>query len=633
MKNVNTNLIPKEELNNIIDEVLEITTGCVAETLGPYGKNTLVIDTGGFEIARNKDGYLNLLHLKFQNTAYHAIFNAILQTSREINLKVGDGTTSVIIAADIIYNLCKFYNIEKLLTPAGFDYITIQLVDKITNLINTKYNRKFEDLETDELKEKILRRAALISSNNNLDITNTVVKVFKDHKFNKNLVIHPTTYSGNKTIVEDTKGYELPYGVLHSQLTTESDSRTTKYKNPKYLIIDGPLYADHLKYAEHIISYSISKGPLIIMADDFDRFILTFAIENKNKNNLPICLLKLPTGGLGENKLVQDLEVILGASRIITNPNENPVSVNNMFPGKNSTTLMDTILGGSEDFFSITSFSRIINGSGSDEGIERRINLFKEKITYLEAAQDISQSEKERVVKEYKRKIGLLNNEFISIKVGANSYRERQYAQSVYEDTISSIKNILTHGYAVSGISTFNAVLANCEELISQLINEYFSKFTYGNTSNKKTLSIEYAITVLIAITLKSITEPYVRSLKNAFGEEESNFILKKQFSAIYRLHNLVLDLKNDITNMESIKDFKTIVKDTVNAINNSDNFFDNCRLYNIYTNKLDDLMISPSNMDFNILKHGFDLARTLISSNQLLDFNFKLEEKRISGK
>ena len=92
------NLVDHTEFKATIQAISHIAAETVKKTLGPYA-HTTIIDDGHFTYP-TKDGWSVLSRLTFQDPTHNSIFNVLKNISFRIVDKVGDGTTTAMVAAN-----------------------------------------------------------------------------------------------------------------------------------------------------------------------------------------------------------------------------------------------------------------------------------------------------------------------------------------------------------------------------------------------------------------------------------------------------------------------------------------------------------------------------------------------------
>lgn len=92
------NVISENEFKKRVRKVFEMVADCLSNTLGPYGSTTILEKFGDVHIT--KDGWQLLKKISFQDPTNANILQLLINISAQVVIKVGDGSTSSIIAAD-----------------------------------------------------------------------------------------------------------------------------------------------------------------------------------------------------------------------------------------------------------------------------------------------------------------------------------------------------------------------------------------------------------------------------------------------------------------------------------------------------------------------------------------------------
>ena len=115
------NLVDHATFKRIIRDVLR-DVGSVKSTLGPGGKANLVHDPNSLSLYKSKDGFRDIMDMRYDDYFYDAILKLIKDVSAHNNAIIGDGTTSAAVILE------KFYvDLEDLVEKheGGFEHISL----------------------------------------------------------------------------------------------------------------------------------------------------------------------------------------------------------------------------------------------------------------------------------------------------------------------------------------------------------------------------------------------------------------------------------------------------------------------------------------------------------------------------
>ena len=92
-----SNIIPKEEFESLVQETFGIIADNITKSLGPLGSSATILD--GMMTEATKDGYSILMKYCFHNRYKKMIYNLIKAPCTRMNNTVGDGTTTATVLA------------------------------------------------------------------------------------------------------------------------------------------------------------------------------------------------------------------------------------------------------------------------------------------------------------------------------------------------------------------------------------------------------------------------------------------------------------------------------------------------------------------------------------------------------
>jgi chaperonin GroEL len=97
MKHHQWNVVTEAEFKQRMVEIFDQLYQTLSRTAGPYGSGTIIERLGDYYMT--KDGFTVLKSVHFDNRTNNAIMDLILTISHQMVMKVGDGSTTAILAA------------------------------------------------------------------------------------------------------------------------------------------------------------------------------------------------------------------------------------------------------------------------------------------------------------------------------------------------------------------------------------------------------------------------------------------------------------------------------------------------------------------------------------------------------
>lgn len=277
-------------------------------TLGPSGKNVLIRNSNSREPFATKDGVTVASEIYSENPVEQIAIEAIQQVANNTDSGSGDGTTTATILAEAIFALGT------------------ELVTEETNIIDLKRGidlavslvvKELKEMAVEYKTEERLMQVAMISSNNDEEISKVVVDAFK--VAGNQGVVNIKRSKGHDTYLTTIDGMNLDTGYRSRYYVNNHEHDIVEFDKPYVLMLDKKIndISDNLN---QLLSYvSAHQIPLLIVCPDIDSSVSDMFIENKVKNVLKICVCKTP--GFGDEQLneLHDMATMLGKVPFIEN--------------------------------------------------------------------------------------------------------------------------------------------------------------------------------------------------------------------------------------------------------------------------------------------------------------------------
>lgn len=267
---MNTKYNVRENYTEDASKVFEIVANTVQKSLGPYGANTVIEKNGIHRFT--KDGWSILKDIIFHDHFGRSIHQLILEVCSQVVVKVGDGSTSSIIAASRLYENLKQADIKHIRPK--------DLMDQMTHAINLIV-KKIEELSIrlDENHEDIYR-VANISTNGNDAIAAMIQDIYKQ---TNNSSIEFVKSGQPTTTYEVVKGYRANISYL-DQMYANNDRGEAHIANPIFLFIDNEMDSDH---HGHILSLAKNQARvlgrnLVVVSPRYDSYLLELIRQESN---------------------------------------------------------------------------------------------------------------------------------------------------------------------------------------------------------------------------------------------------------------------------------------------------------------------------------------------------------------
>lgn len=315
---IGTNIIDGSEYKDTLQAVAEITCEIVTKTLGPYASTTVIDD--GASTYSTKDGWSVVNRIRFSDAIENILFGFIKDISFSLNSKVGDGTTTAIVAANTFIKKFRSW-IETARQDKESDFHNLRQADLLAAIEETA-DSIISELKSDSRVKHIespkdIYKIANISTNGNEKISIMIANIYE---LTSNPNIHVTLNTGGETRYEIESGYKLDAKLLNPNCHFNTGEGTCELNDEcKIVIFDHNVtYAKHYKLIQSLISSVCNQQKpqsLIIMAPYYDEVFSQIMaatirkIVNEGKIS-PVILVQIPYSTTTQKCYVNDFAVL-----------------------------------------------------------------------------------------------------------------------------------------------------------------------------------------------------------------------------------------------------------------------------------------------------------------------------------
>lgn len=526
-----TNAVSSEDTQEYIQKVLELLSNRLSLSLGPHG-STAIIQNEQLGHFMTKDGYTILKSLRFNDPIAMTILQIIQDISTQLVMKVGDGSTSSIIAAQCLYDELKSiteYEIRPKEVLDSLNHIVDLLVEELK-----EYKRDISD----DLEE--IKYIASISLNNDFEIGEMIAEIYK--KIGKSGFINIKVSDSDKTYYTKTDGFQIDFGYLDKILVNNTMDECELINN-NILMFNGPVndkYKDIIM--EALKEVEMRQESLTIIAPNYSsdvaaffRGIITYNYRQAGrKSNMNI--IKFPLATEHDENSFYDLSVKTGA-RIIQNrmgdlPEKETI---NEFFGK-----ADRVVSN----YKTTSF---LGSHGNEDQINIRIGNIKNELKIL------NESLNKDMAKRYElqKRLAILEDKLYTIHIGGKSEHAKMTDKYLIEDAISACKSAIKFGYVIGG----NLSIPICiKKLMDKLSSGSFPK----DYNKYKTY---------LAILENAFRNVYLKVLENKFKDKDTVNEIYQECISREQCYDLINADFTDKTIINSVETEIEILKNVTSII------------------------------------------------------------------
>jgi chaperonin GroEL len=423
-KSIHFNIQAREGLKKGVDAL----ANAVKVTLGPKGRN-VVIDKKFGAPQVTKDGVTVAKEIELKDP----IENMGAQMLKEVASKTadvaGDGTTTATVLAQAIVT-AGLKNVAAGANPMdlkrGIDKAVIKAVEALKGMSR----------EVGDDHQKI-EQVATISANNDHTIGKLIAQAME--KVGKDGVITVEEAKGTDTTVEVVEGMQFDRGYLSPYFVTNPEKMEAELENAYILIYDKKVSSmkDLLPVLEKVVQ---TGKPLVIIAEDVEGEALATLVVNRIRGALKIAAVKAPGFGDRRKEMLQDIAILTGGSVISEEQGRR----------LEDATLQD--LGRAEKITIDKDNTTIVNGAGSKDDIQGRINQIKAQIESTTSDYDREKLQ-ERLAK--------LSGGVAVLYIGAATEVEMKEKKDRVDDALHATRAAVEEGIVPGGgVSLIRAIAA-----------------------------------------------------------------------------------------------------------------------------------------------------------------------------
>lgn len=406
-----------EEARKKLKEGVDKLANAVKATLGPKGRN-VVLESGFGSPTITNDGVTIAKEIELEDKAENLGAEIIKEVAQKANDAAGDGTTTAVLLAQTIISE-GLKNVT-----AGANPLAIKRgIIKGTEAVVKNLKERAKDITT---REEIAQVATI--SAENAELGNLIAETVDEIGKNGVITIEESkTFGLQKEIV---KGLQFDKGFVSPYMITDTEKREAVYENPYILITDKKISAlnDILPTMEKLAK--IGKKELIIIAEDLEGDALATLVVNKLRGVFNVLAIKAPGFGDRKNEILSDIACVVGAQVVSEETGLKLEDVN------------EEMLGEARKIISTKENTTIIEGKGSKEKIESKVNQIKNQIENTS-----SDFDKEKL----QERLAKLTGGVAIIKVGAATEVEQKALQHKAEDALSATRAAVEEGIVPGG--------------------------------------------------------------------------------------------------------------------------------------------------------------------------------------
>ena len=419
-----------EEARRGLERGLNTLADTVKVTLGPKGRNVVLEKKWGAPTITN-DGVSIAKEIELDEPYEKIGAELVKEVAKKTDDVAGDGTTTATVLAQALVHE-GLRNVAAGSNPMGLR----RGIEKSVEVVTKSLLSSAKEVET---KDEIAATAGI--SAGDPEIGSLIAEAMD--KVGKEGVITVEEANTFGLDLELTEGMRFDKGYISGYFATDLERQEAVLEDPYILINQGKISAikDLLPLLEKVMQ---SGKPLLIIAEDVEGEALSTLVVNKIRGTFKSVAVKAPGFGDRRKAMMQDIAILTGGQVISEEV------------GLSLETADITMLGRARKVVVTKEETTIVDGAGSAETIEGRVNQIKSEIASTDSDYDREKLQ-ERLAK--------LAGGVAVIKAGAATEVELKERKHRIEDAVRNAKAAVEEGIVAGG----GVALVQCEAAIEDL--------------------------------------------------------------------------------------------------------------------------------------------------------------------
>ena len=391
----------------------------VGATMGPMGRNC-VIDFAPWQMhypVSSRDGVTVAKSVFLEDPVEDCGSRMVREASDKAVSDAGDGTTAATVLAAAIYK----HGLEALKSGES----VVQVRDAIER--DTKLACELIDKRSRKLSGKMIDQVATISANNDPILGGLIAEATRQAGPNGIVAVEESPTAD--TVIERIEGMQFNQGFINPVFVNQPLTQTVEFLNPLILLLDRPLSS--MQGFTPLMEQVVKTGrPLLILAEDVTGEALAILGANKLRGTMSVCPVKLPSNMGHRKDLLKDIAALTDGTAVLQEL------------GMDVSQITLKQLGRARKVVITSNFTRIMDGAGTPEAIEKRVTEIKGLM-----GQNPTNLERERL----QERLAKLTGGVTLLKLGAYSGVELGDKKGRCEDACFSCRHAMQEGVVIGG--------------------------------------------------------------------------------------------------------------------------------------------------------------------------------------
>ena len=406
-----------EEARKTLRVGIDTLAESVKVTLGPKGRNVVLDKKFGPPLVCS-DGVTIAKEIELPDAFENMGAQLIKEAATKTNDAAGDGTTTSIVLAQCLIN-DGFKNVT-----AGANPMAIKRgIEQAVSAVVEELRGMAQPVET---RDRIGQVASL--SAHEEAIGETIAEAME--KVGKDGVITVEESKGLSDEIEYVEGMQVDRGYISPYFITNADRMEAVIEDAGLIITDKKVsaVADLLPALEKLLQ--VGRKNVVVISEDVDGEALATLVVNKLRGTLNILAVKAPGFGDRRKAMLEDIAILTGGTVISEET------------GRKLDSAVVEDFGQARRVSSTKDETTIVEGRGSEEAIQARINQIKTQIE-----ETTSEFDREKL----QERMAKLSGGVAVIKVGAATEIELKERKARVEDALSATRSAVEEGIVPGG--------------------------------------------------------------------------------------------------------------------------------------------------------------------------------------
>ena len=406
-----------EEARKTLRVGIDTLAESVKVTLGPKGRNVVLDKKFGPPLVCS-DGVTIAKEIELPDAFENMGAQLLKEAATKTNDAAGDGTTTSIVLAQSLINE-GFKNVTAGANPMaikrGIEHAVSSVVEELRGMA--------QPVET---RDRIGQVASLSAHED--AIGETIAEAME--KVGKDGVITVEESKGLSDEIEYVEGMQVDRGYISPYFITNSDRMEAVIEDAALIITDKKVsaVADLLPALEKLLQ--VGRKNVVVIGEDVDGEALATLVVNKLRGTLNILAVKAPGFGDRRKAMLEDIAILTGGTVVSEET------------GRKLDSAVVEDFGQARRVSSTKDETTIVEGRGSEEAIQARINQIKTQIE-----ETTSEFDREKL----QERMAKLSGGVAVIKVGAATEIELKERKARVEDALSATRSAVEEGIVPGG--------------------------------------------------------------------------------------------------------------------------------------------------------------------------------------